>query len=118
MLSEKDQERPEAESPPPIRRFAVLRRMGRVGWRRIVGLEPLPNARAGRHANGDDPADLSREEFDNPIVEVSQPRDRPPKVVLTEKEATDLARRHQRSEREVFFHFLHHMRPYWGKGVL
>src|SRR5438067_970585 len=109
MLSDQDPERSNGQAPEePIRRLSALRGIGRAGWRRIAGLEALRGAR-GRPSNGDDPADLTREEFTNPVIEISQPRDRPPRVVLTEKEATDLARQTQRSEREVFFHFIHHM---------
>jgi ABC-type multidrug transport system fused ATPase/permease subunit len=66
----------------------------------------------------DDPGDLAREDFANPVTEISQPRERPPKVVLTEQEATDAALQQPRSEREIFFHFLQYMRPYWGKMAL
>jgi ABC-type multidrug transport system fused ATPase/permease subunit len=97
-------------SPRP-RPFHALRRMGRAGWRRLV-------RRQADQADREDLGDLSREDFTNPITEVSRPRDRPPKIILTEQEATDLARPHQRSEREVFFHFLRHMRPYWRKSGL
>src|SRR5215212_8325922 len=92
----RDRQRPAPKSPEPARLIA-----GR--W------QPGPDA---------DPADLSREDITNPVVELSQPRDRPPAVVFTEQEATDLARRHARGEREIFFHFLRHMRPYWGKAAL
>jgi ABC-type multidrug transport system fused ATPase/permease subunit len=100
----------------PIRALGTLGRLGRVGWRRIAGLRPDTTAPAS--LEGEDPGDLTREDFSNPLVEQSHPRDRPPKVILTEQEATNLARPHQRSERDVFFHFLRYMRPYWGKGAL
>src|SRR3989442_5037169 len=64
----------------------------------------------------EDPADLTREEIANPLVELGQPRERPPAVILTEQEAAQLSR--QRSEREIFFHFLRHMRPYWREAAL
>ena len=64
----------------------------------------------------EDPADLTREDIANPLVELSEPRERPPAVILTEQEAAQLSR--QRSEREIFFHFLRHMRPYWRKAAL
>ena len=64
----------------------------------------------------EDIGDLTREEIANPLVELGQPRERPPTVILTEEEAAQLSR--QRSEREIFFHFLRHMRPYWRKAAL
>src|SRR6266478_2498020 len=80
----------------------------------------------GKHSSYQDPrspengaADLlAREEITNPVVELSQPRDRPPTVILTEREASELSRSRRRCEREIFFHFLRHMRPYWRKAVL
>jgi ABC-type multidrug transport system fused ATPase/permease subunit len=71
-----------------------------------------------RERTDDDPGDLTREDFANPVTEISQPRERPPRVVLTEQEATDAALQQPRSEREIFFHFLQYMRPYWGKMAL
>jgi hypothetical protein len=59
----------------------------------------------------DDPVDLTREDIANPLVELGHPRERPPTVILTEEEAAQLSR--QRSEREIFFHFLRHMRCCW-----
>ena len=64
----------------------------------------------------EDPADLTREEIANPVVDLAEPRERPPAVILTEQEAAQLSR--PRSEREIFFHFLRHMRPYWRKAAL
>src|SRR5437588_5316866 len=64
----------------------------------------------------EDPADLTREEISNPVVELSQPREQLPAVLLTEQQAAGPAR--PRSEREIFFHFLRHMRPYWRKAAL
>jgi ABC-type multidrug transport system fused ATPase/permease subunit len=98
--------------------FRALRRVGRVGWMRIAGLTAEPAAPAVTPSGEEDAGDLSREDFTNPVVEVNQPRDRPPQVILTEQQATDLARPHTRSEREIFFHFLRHIRPYWGKVAL
>jgi ABC-type multidrug transport system fused ATPase/permease subunit len=81
----------------------------------------------------EDPADLTREELTNPVVELSQPRERLPEVVLPgdrlpaagsslpSQEPAAGSRSphlHPRSEREVFFHFLRHMRPYWRKATL
>lgn len=82
-----------------------------------AGADPIPGHRTPETLN-EEPADLSREDFANPVTEISQPRERPPKVVLTEQEATDAALQKPRSEREIFFHFLVYMRPYWRKMAL
>jgi ABC-type multidrug transport system fused ATPase/permease subunit len=63
-------------------------------------------------------ADLAREDVANPLVELGQPRDRPPRVVVTEGEAARTAGAPKRSERAIFFHFLRHLRPYWSKAAL
>jgi ABC-type multidrug transport system fused ATPase/permease subunit len=106
------------EPSEPNRPLRALRRAGRAGWMRIAGLTSVPSAPTVPPASEEDTGDLSEVDFSNPIVAVQQPRDRPPQVILTEQQATDLAHPHTRSEREVFFHFLVHMRPYWGKGAL
>jgi ATP-binding cassette subfamily B protein len=61
---------------------------------------------------------LAREEITNPVVELSRPRDRLPTVIFTEREAEELSRPRRRCEREIFFHFLRHMRRYWRKALL
>ena len=86
------------------------------GFTPSEGLAERPLAPLAVALLPEDLADLSREETSNPVVEISQPRDRPPTVVLTEQEAAQLSR--PRSEREVFYHFLGHMRPYWRKAAL
>jgi ABC-type multidrug transport system fused ATPase/permease subunit len=69
-------------------------------------------------AQSDDGVDLEREEMMGPLADLGQPRDRQPAVVLTEQEAAQSSHARRRGEREVFVHFLRHLRPYWSKAAL
>jgi ABC-type multidrug transport system fused ATPase/permease subunit len=114
--AERESERPVAPArEPPRHSLGHISRLASYAYLR-EGVPPIRSP--GPPPPDPDPGDLTREDFTNPVVELSQPRDRPPRVVLTEQEATDLARHHERSEREIFFHFLRHMRRYWRKGAL
>jgi ABC-type multidrug transport system fused ATPase/permease subunit len=115
---------PEAGSGPPRRRsgegipgrqsLAHISRLASYSYLRET-LPAPPTAQTLEPAP--EPADLTREHNTNPVVELTHPRERPPTVILTEQEAALLSQR-RRGERQVFFHFLRHMRPYWGKAAL